>query len=64
MGKMLFVYNPRSGKGQIRSNLAAVVETFTAAYLTTAYKDVITFAILIVILAVAPNGIFKEKVIE
>lgn len=40
------------------------VETFTAAYLTTAYKDVITFAILIVILAVAPNGIFKEKVIE
>ena len=30
MGKMLFVYNPRSGKGQIRSNLSAVVETFTA----------------------------------
>ncbi|MBQ7777486.1 MAG: branched-chain amino acid ABC transporter permease [Oscillibacter sp.] len=40
------------------------VETFTAAYVSTAYKDVITFVILIVILSVAPNGIFKEKVIE
>ncbi len=30
MKKMLFVYNPRSGKGQIRSNLSAVIETFTA----------------------------------
>ncbi len=27
---MLFVYNPRSGKGLIRSNLSAVIETFTA----------------------------------
>ena len=40
------------------------VETFASAYITTAYKDVITFAILIVILSVAPNGIFKEQVIE
>ena len=40
------------------------VETFTAAYLTTNYKDVFTFIILIVILSVAPNGIFKEQVIE
>ena len=39
-------------------------ETFASAYITTTYKDVITFAILIVILSVAPNGIFKEKVIE
>lgn len=40
------------------------VETFAAAYLTTTYKDVITFVILIIILSFAPNGIFKEKVIE
>ena len=30
MEKMLFVYNPRSGKGQIRSSLASVVERFSA----------------------------------
>ncbi len=30
MDKMLFVYNPRSGKGSIRSGLSGVVETFTA----------------------------------
>lgn len=44
--------------------LYGFIETFTAAYITTSYKDVITFAILIVILTVAPNGIFKEQVIE
>ena len=40
------------------------VETFTSAYISTSYKDVIVFAILIVILSIAPNGIFKEQVIE
>lgn len=40
------------------------VETFAAAYITTTYKDVITFAILIVILSVVPNGLFKAQVIE
>ncbi len=40
------------------------VEVFASAYVTTTYKDVITFAILIVILSIAPNGLFKEKVIE
>jgi len=40
------------------------VETFTSAYLTTTYKDVITFALLILVLIVSPSGIFKEKVIE
>ncbi len=30
MKKMLFVYNPRSGKGLIRNNLSTIVETFAA----------------------------------
>ena len=40
------------------------LETFASAYITTNYKDVITFAVLIVVLAISPNGIFKEQVIE
>ena len=40
------------------------METFVSAYLTTTYKDVITFAMLILILTISPTGIFKEKVIE
>lgn len=40
------------------------VETFASAYITTSYKDLITFAILIVILSVAPNGLLKAQVIE
>lgn len=40
------------------------LETFTSAFLTTTYKDVITFAVLIIVLIVAPTGIFNEKVIE
>ena len=31
MKKMLFVYNPRSGKGSIRNSLATIIEIFTAA---------------------------------
>lgn len=40
------------------------METFVSAYLTTTYKDVITFAMLILILTISPTGLFKEKVIE
>lgn len=31
MKKLLFVYNPRSGKGLIRAHLSAILETFSAA---------------------------------
>ena len=31
MKKMLFVYNPRSGKGQIRNQLSTIMEMFSAA---------------------------------
>jgi len=38
MKKMLFVYNPTSGKGQIRFNLARIIERFSAAdYDVTVY---------------------------
>ena len=30
MKKMLFIYNPRSGKGQIRGSLSAIIECFSA----------------------------------
>ena len=40
------------------------LETFVSAYVTTTYKDVITFAVLIVILTFLPTGLFREKVIE
>lgn len=40
------------------------LETFVSAFLTTTYKDVISFAVLIVILVISPTGLFKEKVIE
>ncbi|MCC8066199.1 MAG: YegS/Rv2252/BmrU family lipid kinase [Clostridiales bacterium] len=38
MKRMLFVYNPRSGKGQIRFSLARIIERFSAAdYDVTVY---------------------------
>lgn len=40
------------------------LETFVSAYVTTTYKDAITFCVLILILIISPTGIFKEKVIE
>lgn len=38
MKKLLFIYNPTSGKGQIRQRLAGLIDTFTkAGWLVTAY---------------------------
>lgn len=38
MKKLLFVYNPKSGKGLIRTHLSAIIETFSAAeYEVTVY---------------------------
>lgn len=44
--------------------LLGVVEAGTAGLISTAYKDVITFAILIVFLFVRPQGILGETVAE
>lgn len=40
------------------------METCVSAYITTTYKDVITFVVMIIVLMISPTGIFKEKVIE
>ena len=35
--KLLFIYNPRAGKGQIRNNLLDIIDTFVkAGYVVTA----------------------------
>ncbi len=40
------------------------VESFVSAYLTSTYKDFISFAILIVVMVIMPTGLFKEQVME
>ncbi len=40
------------------------LETFTAAYLTTIYKDCISFGVMILLLIFMPTGLFKEQVLE
>jgi branched-chain amino acid transport system permease protein len=40
------------------------VETFISAYLTSSYKDFISFAVLILVMIVMPTGLFKEQVME
>ncbi len=40
------------------------LETFVSAFVTASYKDVVTFAVLILMLTFRPNGLFNEPVIE
>ncbi|MEA4898612.1 MAG: branched-chain amino acid ABC transporter permease [Eubacteriales bacterium] len=40
------------------------VETFVSAYITSAYKDFVSFAILIIVMIFMPTGLFKEQVME
>jgi branched-chain amino acid transport system permease protein len=40
------------------------VETFVSAYITSLYKDFISFGILILVMIVMPTGIFREAVME
>ena len=41
-----------------------VMETFVAAYVSSAYKDAFAFLILILVLFVRPRGLFGEKISE
>ena len=41
-----------------------VAETFLAGYVSSAYKDVLTFGLLIIVLIVLPQGLFGEKIGE
>jgi branched-chain amino acid transport system permease protein len=40
------------------------LETFVSAYLTSAYKDFISFGMLFVIMIFMPTGLFREQVLE
>ncbi len=44
--------------------LIGLLESFSATYVSSAWKDVIVFAVLILVLVVKPTGIFGERVVE
>ena len=44
--------------------ILGLVETLGAAYLTTAWKDAISFFVLILILIIRPTGILGERVAD
>lgn len=43
--------------------IIGVVETFVAGYISSGYRDAIAFAILIIVLAVRPQGILGKKTV-
>jgi branched-chain amino acid transport system permease protein len=52
-------------KGAIVGGLfVGLAETFLAGYVSSAYKDVLTFGLLIIVLIVLPKGLFGEKIGE
>lgn len=42
--------------------LLGLVETLGGAYISTQYKSVISFAILIIVLLIRPSGILGKKI--
>lgn len=48
----------------VGSLLLGFIETFVAGYLTTTYKDFVSFFILIIVMIVLPRGLFKAKVYD
>ncbi len=44
--------------------LLGLIEAFAAAYVSLAWRDAITFCVLIIILVVRPTGILRERVAE
>lgn len=42
--------------------LIGLIEALTAGYLSTAYKDAISFTIIILVLVVRPQGLFGERI--
>ena len=44
--------------------IIGVVEIFGAVYISSVYKDVFAFALLIVFLIIRPQGIFGEKIAD
>ncbi len=57
------------GYGSVKGALigalfVGIIEAFSAVYLSTTYKDAIVFLILIIVLAIRPQGLFGEKIAE
>jgi len=57
------------GFGSIRGMMAGglflgVVEVMVASHLTSEYRDVVSFLILIAVLVVLPRGFFGEKIAQ
>ena len=48
----------------VGSLLLGFVETFVAGYLTTTYKDFVSFFLLIIVMIFLPRGLFKAKVYD
>ncbi|MCL6601080.1 MAG: branched-chain amino acid ABC transporter permease [Alicyclobacillus macrosporangiidus] len=44
--------------------LIGLLESFSAGYVSSQWKDVIVFSVLILVLVVKPTGIFGERVVE
>jgi branched-chain amino acid transport system permease protein len=44
--------------------LLGILETLCAGYISSVYKDAFTFFILILILAVRPEGFFRERIAD
>lgn len=42
--------------------IIGILETMTSGYISSSYKDIVVFAVLIVVLYVRPSGILNEKV--
>ena len=43
--------------------LLGLIETLTASYLTSTYKDMIAYAVLLIFLFIKPTGLFNERAI-
>ena len=48
----------------VGSLLLGFIETFVAGYLTTTYKDFVSFFLLIIVMIFLPRGLFKAKVYD
>jgi branched-subunit amino acid ABC-type transport system permease component len=52
-------------RGAVLGGIAlGVLESFTSAYVTTTYRDVITFGVLITVLLIAPRGLLARETLR